>query len=143
MWKNWTIQKRRYISGLFEVILPAIFVIIFTWARSLYNQDESSIYSSNFELAPVSSCYTFDQPLGKIAYSPNSAWIDEFLKIAFAEASLEFESFDSARSLDDYLQIQQPRNVVGIEFDDSLIVIAGLIRNAVQFKISIYILGLH
>lgn len=144
VWKNWTIQKRHYITGIFEVILPVLFVIVFTWIRSTFRQDASSIYGYDVELNNYWRCYLFDEQLSKIAYSPKSAWVEEYMNIAFndslleSELELEFESFDSAQTLDDYLKSVQPRNVLGIQFDDSLTVIPRFIR-FIHFKASNYI----
>lgn len=120
VWKNWTIQKRHYISGIFEVILPVLIVIVFTWIKSTFRQDASSIYTSTYPLEPFSSCYTYDERLSKISYSPKSAFLEEFFASAFSDTLLEFESFDNAQALDEFLCTEQPRNVLGIEFDDSL-----------------------
>lgn len=143
VWKNWTIQKRHYITGIFEVILPVFFVIVFTCIRSTFRQDASSVYGYDAQLNDYWRCYLFDDPLSKIVYSPKSAWVEEYLNIAFndflMELELEFESFDSAQTLDNYLNSVQPRNVLGIEFDDSLIVITRFIRNEVHFKAWNYI----
>lgn len=133
VWKNWTIQKRHYISGIFEVILPVLIVIIFTWIKSTIREDDSSFYTSNFYLGPFSSmpCYTYDSQLSKISYSPRSAWVEQFLKSSFHgfdSTLLEFESFDNSEAMDIFLNTEQPRNVVGIEFDDSLQVIASFFR---------------
>lgn len=125
VWKNWAIQKRHYISGIFEVIFPVLFVIVFTWIRSTFRDDASTLSTYNYPLEPFTSCYAYDRPLTKIAYSPKSVWVEEFLTTSLTENSidvLEFESFDSAQTLDHYLVSQQPRNVLGIEFDDSLTV---------------------
>ncbi len=124
VWKNWTIQKRQYISGIFEVILPVLIVIAFTWVRSNFRDDDSRLYHYTERLEPYTSCYAYDDLILKIAYSPTSEWVDEYLKGAFNDTSvLEYESFDNAQALDEYLMVEQPRTVLGIEFDDLLKVI--------------------
>lgn len=129
VWKNWAIQKRHYISGIFEVILPVLIVIVFTWIKSNFSEDESRIYTWNYQFQPLSSCYINDQPLSKICYSPKSAWIEDFLTSTFNETLSELESFDNAQAFDEFLLDEQPRNVLGIVFDDSLKVIIEFNRN--------------
>lgn len=120
VWKNWTIQKRHYITGTIEVILPVVIVIIFSWIKSTFVYDESSLYTYENEFRPIRSCYGIDDYVSKIYYSPNGAWIDGLMSSAFNDSLLELESFDNANALDEYLSAAQPRNVYGIQFDDSL-----------------------
>lgn len=120
VWKNYAIQKRHYISGIFEVILPVLIVIVFTWIKSTFSDEESRVVTWNYQFQPLSSCYIYDQTLSKICYSPKSPWIEEFLTAAFNETESELESFDNAQAFDEYLLDERPRNVLGIEFDDSL-----------------------
>lgn len=125
LWKNWTIQKRHYKSGIFEVILPVIFIFFFSWIKSTYGPDvESGIYSSVYRFDPLDSCYLTNGLLTKVVYSPTSPWIDEFLRNAIDAPSLietlEFESFEDSHRLDEFLNTEKPGTIIGIEFDDSL-----------------------
>lgn len=123
VWKNLTIQKRHYISAIFEVIIPVIFVLLFTWLRSNFRYEDEQLYISNNTFGPAPTteyCYSYDEYITKVAYSPTSAWTEQLLTTIFNVSNTEFESFDNALALDDYLVAVQPRNVLGIEFDDSL-----------------------
>ncbi|KAJ6644467.1 Phospholipid-transporting ATPase ABCA3 [Pseudolycoriella hygida] len=122
LWKNWTIQRRHYISAIFEVILPVLIVIVFSVIKSTFVQDATSLYiSSNRLNSQLNYCYTYDDSLSKITFSPRSVWIEEFLKSTLSESSVEIESFDNAEAMNEFLVVEQPGNVFGIEFDDSLI----------------------
>lgn len=123
VWKNWTIQKRHYISAIIEVILPVLIVILFTWLRSSFRHENEQLYLSNYTFPEFSYCHAWDEQITKIVYSPKSVWTDEFLETVFKDTIDEYESFDNAQTLDGFLEVKQPRNVLGIEFDDSLNVI--------------------
>lgn len=125
LWKNWTIQKRHYKSGIFEVIFPVIFVIFFTWNKSQIGRDEASSVQY-FESQIEDRVYCSSRELvSNIHYSPRSPWIANFLRSALdmTENAMIFD-YENAQLLDRFLMNASSQNETsfGFEFDDSLLV---------------------
>lgn len=126
LWKNWTIQKRHYKSGIFEVIFPVIFVIFFTWNKSQYGKDEiSSVEYDESLLSDRMYCSSRDL-INNIHYSPRSPWIDNFLRSAFdVDENITIFDYENAQLLDTFLADE---NYFGFEFEDSLLVKTQLVE---------------
>lgn len=104
------------------MVFPVLFIIIFTWIRSLYGEtEESRLYTYEYQPEDFRSCVPFEAPLSKIVYSPQSSWIEIFLQTVLNEdETLEFEAFADANAMDVALNSYQSRKLIGIEFEDSL-----------------------
>ena len=129
LWKNWIIQKRHWKKGLFELIFPVLLVILFTWIKREYTKDfrENKLDFYPKQVGNISDCYINGRKVTKIAFSPGSPWVYELIKSAFGgNGDIQFEGFASAADLDHFLTPESGRttdeSLLGIEFDDSLIV---------------------
>lgn len=127
LWKNWTIQKRHWKSGLFDVICSVVLVILFTLIKKEYSKDYEESELSYFidQVRPSVNCSINDQIFNKIVFSPTSPWLEEFLKAVYNEReNVEFEVFESSFALDQFLNDGNARSrsesLFGIEFDDSM-----------------------
>lgn len=127
IWKNWTIKKRHFKSGIFELIFPVLLVILFTWVKKQYtygSNDLSSISAYEESPVPTNSCRIFNIHPTKIVVSPTSPWIEQFVQsVLNGEERLEFVAYENAEALDFFLVNKLPEEIVyGIEFEDSLFV---------------------
>lgn len=125
LWKNWTVQKRHYKSGVFEVLFPVILIVIFSFIMFELGKDDdpSSLYIYENSFDNWSSCPVNIRRTEKVFYSPSSPWIDGFLNSEFnGEDEITIEAFENSQSLEDFLNNSPPQGVFGIEFDDSLLV---------------------
>lgn len=129
LWKNWTIQKRHWKSGLFELIFPVLLVIVFTWIKKEYTKDfdESSIETSPQQLLPSTGCELHIRAFDKIVFSPKGPWVEAFMESIYGgREKLELESFENSAELGSFLTPEAGRNrqesLFGIEFDDSMAV---------------------
>lgn len=130
IWKNWTIKKRHFKSGIFELIFPVLLVILFTWVKKQYTYGSSDLsYISAYEqpLQPTNSCRIMNSYPTKIVMSPASPWLEQFVQSVLngeeREKRLEFVAYDNAEALDFFLVNKLPEeSVYGIGFEDSLVV---------------------
>lgn len=127
LWKNWTIQKRHWKSGLFELVFPVLLVILFTWIKKEYAKDyqESDLLSSTVQVNTSEGCLINGRAFGKIVFSPASPWVEEFMDSVYGEReNLELEVFENSAALDRFLKTvnegTQSKSLFGIEFDDSM-----------------------
>lgn len=83
-WKNWTLQRRKPISGLFQIAFPIVIVVLATWGRSAFgNQFDAfeEIIEEKFEL-DLSDC-TFKTPLTNVFFAPDNVAYRTLIEGAF------------------------------------------------------------
>lgn len=145
LWKNWTIKKRHYKSGIFELIFPVLLIIVFTWVKKQYtagtDDEPSRVASYEDPIVPSNSCIIFNSNAVKIAMSPVSPWLEEFVQSVFSgvegEAESEVVSFINSKALDDFLVSNlQKEPVYGIEFEDSLSVTVLIVLLSTCYRIN-------
>lgn len=127
LWKNWTIQKRHWKSGIFEVIFPVLLIVLFTWVRhesiKFETDNKSTVVSSDYDLSYP--CMINGRNATNIYYSPTSEWLDLFVQRTFnIDGRIEIESFATSQELDEYLNQNRTTEdlMFGLEFQDSLLV---------------------
>lgn len=124
LWKNWTVQKRHWKSGLFEIIFPLLLIILIIWMKSQFFKSFDGMPSriESTEFSPY-SCYLITGEPNKIVYSPASPWIDDFVQNSLNKFdNLTVESFANSQELDKYFDGTPSEQTFGVEFDDSLAV---------------------
>lgn len=87
-WKNWTLQKRRPISGSVQILMPILVIVLFTWARNIFgNQFEvfRRTESVSLPLGNFSACESeeFHVPLTRIIFAPNESFYFDLIDDAF------------------------------------------------------------
>lgn len=132
IWKNWSIQKRHWKSGTFEVLFPVLLVIVFTWLFKEYareNEDiKSEIRGYYDDPQNYSRCYVRNsQPPMKVVFSPTSPWLESFIfesldKSVPENHIWELVGVNNSELLDQYLVTASDASILGIEFKDSLLV---------------------
>lgn len=58
-WKNWTLQKRRPISGVIQVLFPIVLVVLATWARNSFGNQYNVLDRTpqeDFKLKNFTAC---------------------------------------------------------------------------------------
>ena len=121
-WKNFTLQKRHPIAGLFEILFPIAIVVIFTIARSHTRTTEvPEIKFHEFQPYDYRYCETLNgQSIAKIGVSPSSnPAIRELVELSVGRKSgIVIEFYENASELNSFLRSEN--NTVGIEFKDEL-----------------------
>lgn len=122
-WKNFTLQKRHPIAGLFEIIFPILIVVIFTYARSGFAPTEHpELKWQSSDPANYNECrsITYDR-ITTIGFSPSgNAAIRELVELIGKKSGFAIETFDNATELNSFLFNQN--KTAGIEFEDELAV---------------------
>lgn len=122
-WKNFTLQKRHPIAGLFEILFPVIIVLIFVFARNnLKPEITKELKFDGFKPEIYQNCRTHSgDPFVTIAVSPgdNKAIVDLVQSSVGVHSQIEIKFFDSAQALNDFLNFDN-NTIAGIEFDDHL-----------------------
>eukprot|EP00054_Salpingoeca_dolichothecata_P030926 m.256674 g.256674 ORF g.256674 m.256674 type:complete len:1715 (+) comp26744_c0_seq8:78-5222(+) len=105
LWKNYTLQKRRPISTIFEIGLPTLFIVILVGVRQIVNDTNEPAtfyehFSPSWDMMP--SCN--DSFL--LAYAPNSPAINNIMQQAASNLSSESTTFypEGFKTEDDLLQ---------------------------------------
>jgi hypothetical protein len=132
LWKNWTLQKRRPIAGLFQIILPVLIKISVYFQASIGNNfninDEASNYK--FELRNFSVCLYENQAM-RIFYEPNLPAFDALVEKAFEWSDYEIRGFSNLdemmiasmnASIDQIGQISLSANFSTVKCDKVLII---------------------
>jgi hypothetical protein len=92
VWKNWTLQKRKPISGAFQILFPIIVVVLATWARltfgnllGLLDRTEAEVLElRNFTACTYRDYYTEETiPLEEIHFAPNNSVFTTLINDAF------------------------------------------------------------
>ena len=129
-WKNFTLQKRHKVAGIFEILFPIVIVYIFVFARNNSGSHTSpEILFPSFVVDKLSSCgISYNFQITSAAVSPDS---NEELKSLVKDAigdSMTVTYFKDSSALNEYLRSQK-RNAsevaVGLEFSDSIAVSHG------------------
>lgn len=119
-WKNFTLQKRHPIAGLFEILFPVLIVLLFTFARN--NVDRQTHHEMTFtEFKPIdySSCKTWSNDKFKtVGISPRSGPLLKLIDDTDMSKVWNVETFESASDLSDWLHNEND-TVAGIEFDEA------------------------
>lgn len=138
LWKNWTIQKRHWKSGIFEVIFPVLLIVLFTWVRHEAIKDDSTTESTvvSFDQTDyeLSLCTLSGQNITNIYYSPTSEWLEFLVRKTFSSDDIiKIESFPNSRELDQFLDKNRTTNepIFGIEFEDALQVSFKTVHNII------------
>lgn len=123
-WKNFTLQKRHPIAGLFEILFPILIVVIFTFARSHSSPTEHpELKFNSFQPYEYNYCQSITQErLAKIGVSPSgNPSIRELVESSVGKRSgIVIEFFDNATELNSF--VNNENNTAGIEFSDELAV---------------------
>lgn len=126
LWKNWIIQKRKWKSGIFEIIFPVLIVIFFTWEKSnmkFGTDDKVGILSvEKTNIYDPSVCFMYEVSK-TVVISPKSPWIENFVREALKDVSnLQIVSYSDSKSLNTFLESNRSsiEKIYGIEFDDQM-----------------------
>lgn len=121
-WKNFTLQKRHPVAGIFEILFPVLIVLLFTFARNnVDRQTHHEMTFSEFKPNDYSSCRTWSGDVfKKLGVSPSSGPIVKLIDATEMIMSKvwDVEFFDSASALSDWLHNEND-TVAGIEFDEA------------------------
>lgn len=129
IWKNWTIQKRNWKGGLFEILLPFLLVLAFTYSKKSFfekmGKDEGTLQFTKDKVPNPSKC-----PLNNFAssnrvlYSPTSPWLTSMVNTSLKDVKgLEIQSFPNRSLLNDFLDKNKDsaiKPLFAIEFEDDL-----------------------
>lgn len=112
-WKNFTLQKRHPIAGLFEILFPIAIVALFTIARNKTEPDKTEqIFFP--QVTPAKNCPSWET----FGMSPSSnPALVKLVNKSFGNSS-NATFFENAAALNDWLSSTNG-TVAGIEFDDS------------------------
>lgn len=122
-WKNFTLQKRHPIAGLFEILFPILIVLLFTFARNNVDRENySEIIFNEFAPNDYNYCSFSSDSIREVGFSPstnpalvnlvNSTEIFNKWKVRF---------FENAATLNDWLH-NENATVAGVEFEESMAV---------------------
>lgn len=123
-WKNFTLQKRHPIAGLFEILFPILIVSIFVFARNnVKTEAHKELRFKGFQPEIYENCH-IDKFVGEnyetIGVSPgDNLAIVELINSSVGKSKIKIKFFDTARELNDFLNTVNG-TVAGIEFDDHL-----------------------
>ncbi|CAG9800232.1 unnamed protein product [Chironomus riparius] len=117
LWKNWILQKRRPISGIFQIVFPIIIVVITAWMKNSI-QSNFNVYGFRFEgefsLSNFSMC---NKTLERVFYYPQDEAYDKLLKNAFRNHQVNITGFNDRSVMDDeYWMINEPIEIASIQF---------------------------
>jgi hypothetical protein len=110
VWKNWTLQKRKPISGCFQILFPIIIVVLATWARNTFGNALDLLDRTEeqvFELKNFTACTyndPFDNgnleiPLEGIHFSPNNSVFTTLINNAFGGLPYTIVGYSTAEEL--------------------------------------------
>lgn len=123
-WKNFTLQKRHWIAGLFEILFPILLVVIFTFGRSQSSTTEHKKHNyKSFQPKDYKYCYSVGNDfIKRIGVSPSdNLAIRALVESSVGERSkIPIEFYDNSTELNDFLIHEN--NTAGIEFEDDLAV---------------------
>ena len=123
-WKNFTLQKRHKVAGIFEILFPIFIVFTFVASRKSWfsTMTHPEILFSSYVPELLSDCRVwYNIKITTVAVSPDN---NEELKSLVKDAigtSMTVKFFKDASALNKYLQVQ-PGNgsevAVGLEFSE-------------------------
>lgn len=121
-WKNFTLQKRHPIAGLFEICFPIVIVLLFTFARN--NTTPTNHNELKFDSFTPNNSYDkcsfwTHGSIQSIGVSPGGNPALEDLIRSSIGAKIETQFYGNATDLEQFLNSAN-FSVAGIEFDDSL-----------------------
>lgn len=129
IWKNWTIQKRHWKGGIFEILLPFLIVLIFTYVKKNIDFDttEGELY-----VYPIPTDFSANRddecPSSYFAngahMSPNSSYLTDMVRESLKDiGGLQFHTYRNAAALNEFLGQEfdeRKKPLLAIEFDDNI-----------------------
>lgn len=108
LWKNWTLQKRRPISGVFQIVFPIIIVVLATWGRNAFGNEFGVLeitQPENFELRNFTACTYLNRnsdtlfPLESIHFAPDNQVYRALIEDAFKDFSYPIFGYPNSQEL--------------------------------------------
>jgi hypothetical protein len=120
-WKNWTLQKRRPISGTFQVVFPIFIVIMIVWARWMFG-DRIGAFDGHEEVIEYRlQNFTVCQSDMVVAFAPNNSVYVDFMNEAFG-TRFEVIGFETEGDLNQYwLNVSHQVAAIALRSDSEVI----------------------
>lgn len=134
-WKNFTLQKRHPIAGLFEILFPILIVLLFTFARNNVDRENyPEIIFKEFPPNDYNYCSFSSDSIRTVGVSPSTnPALTELVKSAEIFKKWKVQFFENAATLNDWL-LSENATIAGVEFDDSLAVSTIIRMNTVDYN---------
>lgn len=134
-WKNFTLQKRHPIAGLFEILFPILIVLLFTFARNNVDRENyPEIIFTEFMPNDYNYCSFSSDSIRTVGISPSTnPALMELVKSAEISKKWEVRFFENAATLNDWLH-NENETVAGVEFEESIAVSSNIWIHTAEYN---------
>jgi hypothetical protein len=130
IWKNWTIQKRNWKSGVFEILLPFLIVLAFTYVKKNIdigdNKQQGELVFTSEPIETPANCQRdyLDYFKNGVHISPSIPWLTDTVTATLKDITgLSIKTYQNGAALNAFLDNNDnstTKPLIGIQFDDDL-----------------------